>query len=191
MGEPHEIPWKTLRTELGDVPFFVIEFDERGDCTSPMALERLLKETRRTDIFLFSHGWNNDWRAATDRYERFVSRFIEVRQASWNPPDRAFRPVCVGVFWPSAALVAPWEQAPVIAAAAAVAGLPGRTDEVQRDDRSDSEAITQHAGLQPGQRTRSRKHCDPWRPNSRDPAAESRPATDEPATLISHSSVSG
>jgi hypothetical protein len=115
MGESHNIPWKVLSTPLGDVPFYVIEFDEHGGCTSPRALEQLLKEQKRTDFFLFSHGWNNDWHAATDRYDRFISRFIEVRQANWNPPDRDFRPVCVGVFWPSAALVAPWEHAPVIA----------------------------------------------------------------------------
>jgi hypothetical protein len=115
MGESHNIPWKVLSTPLGDVPFYVIEFNEHGGCTSPQALEQLLKEQNRTDFFLFSHGWNNDWRAATDRYDRFISRFIEVRQANWNPPGRDFRPVCVGVFWPSAALVAPWEHAPVIA----------------------------------------------------------------------------
>ena len=117
MNEPHNIPWKTLSTPLGNVPFFVVEFDERGECTSPRALECVLKEKQKTDFFLFSHGWNNDWRAATDRYDRFINRFIEVQRASWNPPDRAFRPVCVGVFWPSAALTAPWEQAPAIAGA--------------------------------------------------------------------------
>ncbi|HCU97014.1 MAG TPA: hypothetical protein DHU96_31600 [Actinobacteria bacterium] len=120
MSEPDDIPWKTLSTALGDVPFFVIKFDERGECTSPTALERMI-EAQKTDLFLFSHGWNNDWRAATERYDRFISRFIEVRQADWNPPDRAFQPVCAGVFWPSAALVAPWERAPAIAGAAGLA----------------------------------------------------------------------
>jgi hypothetical protein len=123
MNEPHNIPWRTLSTPLGDVPVFVIEFDEHGECTSPMALEQVLEEKQKTDFFLFSHGWNNDWRAATDRYDRFISRFIEVREADWNPPDRAFQPICIGVFWPSAALVAPWEGAPVIAGTAGLADV--------------------------------------------------------------------
>ena len=103
-------------------PLFVVEFDQRGECTSPKAFECVLKEKRKTDFFLFSHGWNNDWRAATDRYDRFINRFIEVQRANWNPPDRTFRPVCVGVFWPSAALTAPWEQAPAIAGATGAVG---------------------------------------------------------------------
>src|SRR6266704_4896547 len=123
MSEPHDIPWKTLSTPLGDVPLFVVEFDERGECTSPTALERLLKQKQKTDFFLFSHGWNNDWRAATERYDRFINRFIEVQRARWNPPSRAFQPVCVGVFWPSAALTAPWEQGPAIAGETGPVGL--------------------------------------------------------------------
>ena len=115
MSELHDIPWKVLSTPLGDVPLFVVEFDKGGECTSPRALERVLKEKQKTDFFLFSHGWNNDWRSATARYDRFINRFIEVQRANWNPPDRDFQPVCVGVFWPSTALIAPWEQAPAIA----------------------------------------------------------------------------
>lgn len=101
----------------GDVPFYVIEFDKHGNCTSPRALDHLVETSKtKTDVFLFSHGWNNDWEAATNRYDRFVQRFVEVRRQHWNPPTRIFAPVLVGVFWPSAALVAPWERAPDIAA---------------------------------------------------------------------------
>lgn len=139
MSEPHDVPWKTLLTSVGDVPFFVVEFDQRGECTSPMALERILEQKEKTDFFLFSHGWNNDWRAATDRYDRFINRFIEVQRANWNPPDRVFRPACVGVFWPSAALTAPWEQAPVIAGAASP---------------DDPDVVTLAAALEPSARAR-------------------------------------
>lgn len=112
------IPWKTLPSELGDVPFYIIEFDKNGNCTSPNALEHLIGTSEiKTDVVLFSHGWNNDWNAATSRYDRFVHQFIDVRHQRWRPPTRAFAPVLVGVFWPSAALVAPWEQGPDIAVA--------------------------------------------------------------------------
>lgn len=112
----HDIPWKTLDSELGDVPFYVIQFDKDGECTSPEALKALIKSSRtKSDIFLFSHGWNNDWDAATARYDCFINHFMRVRTAQWSPPSRTFDPVLVGVFWPSAALVMPSERGPDIA----------------------------------------------------------------------------
>ena len=119
MPNTDNIPWKTLPSELGPVPFYVIKYDKHGNCTSPSALDHLIDASRtKTDIFLFSHGWNNDWAAATGRYDRFVQQFVEVRRHQWNPPTRPFAPVLVGVIWPSAALVAPWETGADIAAAA-------------------------------------------------------------------------
>lgn len=112
----HDIPWKTLDTDLGDVPFYVIQFDKDGECTSPEALRSLVEASKtRSDIFLFSHGWNNDWEAATRRYDRFIEHFTTVRRAEWAPPDRRFKPLLVGVFWPSTALVMPSERGPDIA----------------------------------------------------------------------------
>lgn len=112
----HDIPWKTLHTDIGDVPFYVIQFDKDGVCTSPEARASLLEASgTSSDVFLFSHGWNNDWEAATSRYDRFVEHLTTVRQAEWAPPDRVFDPVLVGVFWPSTALVMPGERGPDIA----------------------------------------------------------------------------
>jgi hypothetical protein len=119
MPNDDNIPWKTLPSDLGPVPFYVIQFDKHGKCTSPAALDHLVETSRaKTDVFLFSHGWNNDWAAATSRYDRFVQQFVDVRRDKWNPPTRPFAPVLAGVFWPSAALVAPWEKGPDIAAGA-------------------------------------------------------------------------
>lgn len=112
----HDIPWKTLDTDLGPVPFYVIQFDKDGVCTSPDALKELLEvSATKSDVFVFSHGWNNDWAAATSRYDRFIEHFTDVRLAHWAPPDREFKPVLVGVFWPSTALVMPSERGPDIA----------------------------------------------------------------------------
>jgi pimeloyl-ACP methyl ester carboxylesterase len=116
MTSPHDVPWQILTTTLGEVPFYIIEFDTTGSCASPAALDDLVAASKgKTDVFLFSHGWNNDWAAATDRYDKFARQFIDVRQGHWNPPNRDFRPALAGVFWPSTALVAPWERGPDIA----------------------------------------------------------------------------
>lgn len=113
---PVGVPWKTVHSELGDVPFYVISFDKDGACTSPLALESLIEASRAaTDVVVFSHGWNNDWDAATGRYEEFIKEFIAVRRQYWSPPTRPFSPVLAGVFWPSTALVMPWEEGPDIA----------------------------------------------------------------------------
>ncbi|MYR07387.1 hypothetical protein GTV32_14195 [Gordonia sp. SID5947] len=117
MTTADNIPWQTVPSDLGDVPFYVIQFDKDGVCTSPAALDHLVETSKsKTDVFVFSHGWNNDWESATDRYDRFVNEFVAVRRQHWNPPTREFAPVLAGVFWPSTALVAPWERGPDIAA---------------------------------------------------------------------------
>ncbi len=95
-------PWKTLARPDGDIPFYVVPFDKAGTCTGPRTQDELVKVTAEsTDVFLFSHGWNNDWKAATGRYERFIDAFRQVRRAYWDPPDRDFHPVLAGIFWPS------------------------------------------------------------------------------------------
>src|SRR3954451_22218104 len=135
MTSPGNTPWKTLDDpDLGKVPFYLIEFDKDGNCTSPKARDAFVAVSKgRSDVFLFSHGWNNDWDAATARYERFIERFTEVRRARWNPATREFSPVLAGVIWPSTALVAPWERGPDIAALGGVtdADIAALADELE------------------------------------------------------------
>lgn len=110
-------PWKTVTGPGGGTaPFYMIRFDKRGVCTSPASLRHLVKAcAEATDVFLFSHGWNNDWAGATQRYEQFIEQFTRVRGRQWQPPTRDFRPVLVGVHWPSTVLVPDDERGPDIA----------------------------------------------------------------------------
>jgi hypothetical protein len=97
-----------------DNPFYVLQFDKRGEPQNPETLEQV-NEVMRTepfaDIFVFSHGWNNDWLTADRRYGDFIDGF--VGQLS---DDRTSRSLLLGVFWPSALLVMPGEEAPRMAA---------------------------------------------------------------------------
>lgn len=112
-GAPYrEIPLRDGRS----APFYIVPFDKDGICTGPLTQANVFKAIERdkpTDVFLFSHGWNNDWSAATGRYDGFISGFADLRAA--HPLGREFRPVSVGVTWPGTVLVAPWEEAPDIA----------------------------------------------------------------------------
>jgi hypothetical protein len=99
------------------VPFYVVPFDADGACSGPRAAADAVTDAAgATDVFLFSHGWNNDWAAATGRYYDFLHAYSAVRAERWDPPTRPYKPVLVGVFWPSEALVADAGQAPDIAA---------------------------------------------------------------------------
>ncbi|WP_157546757.1 alpha/beta hydrolase [Hamadaea tsunoensis] len=103
--------------EGGSAPFYVLPFDRDGVCTGPLTREDLLDRVASptvTDIFLFSHGWNNDWATAMGRYRSFIAGFGQL--VARYPINRPFRPVLVGVVWPSTALVLPWEAGPDIAA---------------------------------------------------------------------------
>lgn len=113
-------PYKTVETGDGPAPWYIIPFDDEGRCTAPLSrddLVRAVENDGHTDLFLFSHGWNNDWSSASERYEDFISHYIEMRGQYALSYTRPHRPILAGIFWPSTALVAPWEQAPKFAAA--------------------------------------------------------------------------
>jgi hypothetical protein len=69
-----------------------------------------------TDICLFSHGWNNDWKDATDRYQSFIDGYSKLRAARNLALPDGYRPLLVGVFWPSIGLLTEREHAPQILA---------------------------------------------------------------------------
>lgn len=111
-------PLDILHAEDGsEIPFYVLPFDRNGECTGPQTRAHLfdyVANNNPTDVFVFSHGWNNDWGTSISKYRKFISEFRELKRNhnSGFPDD--FRPVLVGIFWPSTALVMPWEKGPDI-----------------------------------------------------------------------------
>ena len=99
-------PYRTLTMPNGVAfPYYVIPFDKDGVCEGPATREHLLTHLAGvTDVFLFSHGWNNDWKAATKRYESFITGVQSLRtKHNLRLPD-PYRPLLVGIFWPSQAM---------------------------------------------------------------------------------------
>jgi hypothetical protein len=119
-------PYEMLATSSVPVPLYLIPFDKKGRCTGPLTLGQLLNEVEAgnfTDIHIFSHGWNNIFRDAVALYKEFFSGYLKLRdELRLNDPSR-YKPMLVGIIWPSTALVLPWEQPPHIAA---LAGSPER-----------------------------------------------------------------
>lgn len=110
-------PYRML--ELGggaSAPWYMIPFDKDGRCLGPKTRAHLVEAAAQggfTHVFLFSHGWNNDWPTATQRYEGFFEVFGRVRREEGLAGD--YRPLLVGISWPSTALVLPWEKGPKMA----------------------------------------------------------------------------
>lgn len=121
-------PYGMLDLGSGLAPWFMLPFDERGSCTAPQLLTTLSECAAGgsfTDVILFSHGWNTTWAYATASYRRFMHNFSEVRKSVENSPG-AFRPLLVGIFWPSIGFVLPWEESPLVASS--------ETDDLSREE---------------------------------------------------------
>ena len=102
-------------------PFYAVQFDKDGLSKSPLTNAHLVQTLRDgdfTDVFVFCHGWNNDWDTALARYRAFITEFQDIRAERHVDLGRDYRPLLCGVFWPSTALVMPWEQGPDLAALA-------------------------------------------------------------------------
>jgi hypothetical protein len=132
-------PYRMVRTaDNRMVPWYVIPFDENGTCTGPRTRDHLIEQARTggfTDIVVFCHGWNNDWRQATNRYDNFFNGFVRMRTERSLPVPAGFNPLLVGIFWPSKLLISGDELGPDIAGDEA-------DDESVADER---EAVTELA----------------------------------------------
>jgi hypothetical protein len=89
-----------MPTEIAGLPHWELGFDEDGDRTDPAAAGRLAAEVAAagvTDLFVFSHGWNNDLPRARRLYERFFTQLAQVAKAQGVGAKIG----TVGVIWPS------------------------------------------------------------------------------------------
>ena len=103
-----EVPGTALRYHL-------IAFDDQGRERSDDPAGRMsevtaaaLAEEPITDVFIFSHGWMADLPAARRQYAKWVTAMAQSRAdldqlAELRP---AFRPLLVGLHWPSR----PWSE---------------------------------------------------------------------------------
>jgi hypothetical protein len=113
-------PYRTVRLESGvEVPWYIIPFDRDGECSGPQTRNQLLEKLKAgsyTDVYLFSHGWNNAWKEATDRYNSFAEGFLGMREKFGLKTAPDYRPLLIGIYWPSTVLVTEKEAGPKILA---------------------------------------------------------------------------
>src|SRR5262245_38206168 len=88
-------PYKQFTIDGQLVPWYIIPFDKEGWCTGPRTRDDLIATLRKeqyTDIFVFSHGWNNDWKVASGRYDEFIESYGKLRldhHLSYPQPRKA------------------------------------------------------------------------------------------------------
>lgn len=90
---------------LHGFPYWLLEFEKDGLQTDPGTIDRFVNEVASqhiSDLYIFSHGWNNDRAKALSLYDGF---FGEVRKIVDNPglpkKNQAARIGVAGVIWPS------------------------------------------------------------------------------------------
>jgi pimeloyl-ACP methyl ester carboxylesterase len=134
MAELPAGPYRTLRRDGTEAPYYIIPFDKNGRTEGPQTRAHLVNAVRNgqfTDIFMFSHGWNNDWTVATKRYEDFMNGYIAMRRRHGLAVANPYAPLLVGIFWPSTALTfGEGEEGPKIAA-----GNPEAIDRAVAEER--------------------------------------------------------
>jgi hypothetical protein len=114
-------PDREIDLGSGALPLWVVPFDAAGACTAPVRRARIIGEIAAggyTDVFLFSHGWNNTFGQAMEKYELFISGYHDLVESYALRQPAPYKPLVVGVYWPSIDLILPWETAPKIAGAA-------------------------------------------------------------------------
>jgi hypothetical protein len=96
----------------------MVPFDKSARCTGPRTAAELIERAVSgdfSDVVVFSHGWNNDWIQATEKYQSFVDGYLDLLRQ--HAPAGQPRPALLaGVFWPSKLLVEEDREAPEIAA---------------------------------------------------------------------------
>jgi hypothetical protein len=79
--------------DIAGIPYVEAAFDKNGTLENHVTLPAGV-----TDLFVISHGWNNNAADARALYQRFFENFVAVAQPN-DLPGRTF--AIVGVIWPS------------------------------------------------------------------------------------------
>ena len=90
---------------LNGFPFWILEFDKDGQPADVGADDRFVADVKSqgiTDVFIFSHGWNNDRATALSLYQRFFGEMAKILKDGQVPKKNAATRVgFAGIVWPS------------------------------------------------------------------------------------------
>src|SRR5690348_13760869 len=120
-------------TKVGSFPYLPVEFTKDGDVVKQPQVDGVLKLVSEpvqpngvTDLFVISHGWNNDIPEAEGLYSSIFGKVNDVLAQRNSACDnvRARRAAVVGILWPSKK----FDEASLIAGGAAGMSNNGPAD---------------------------------------------------------------
>ena len=82
-------------SSIAGIPYVETQFNKDGNLEDQTQINL---PAGVTDLFVMSHGWNNDADAARELYRKFFENFVAVARPN-DLPGRSF--AIVGVIWPS------------------------------------------------------------------------------------------
>lgn len=93
-----------MNESIAGLPFHLFTFDENGAATNPTEHAATVDDISAqslTDLFIFSHGWNNDRNTALSLYRRYFGEMVKLLNDPAFPARRAATVGLAGIVWPS------------------------------------------------------------------------------------------
>lgn len=139
------------------MPTWLVRYDKKGVCTSPKTRDALLAAVSanpQAPIILFSHGWNNEYEEATERYAGLL-KHLEAHRATYA--GSGTEPIFVGILWPSTWLS--FDKGPDMAATGAAKDRSDQfnrleqelAEQLEGDERARFYALVEQDGLNAAQ----------------------------------------
>jgi hypothetical protein len=91
-------------SSISNFPYFEVQFNKQGGVHDQGEVNKLLeflKQETITDLFIISHGWNNDMDEARRLYRNFFEHMREVLDSGKVPNVNARKFAVLAVLWPS------------------------------------------------------------------------------------------
>jgi hypothetical protein len=85
-------------------PYFEVQFDREGNVADQSEVDKALdfvSQHTATDLFVISHGWNNDMEEARSLYKRFFDCVNHIASNGKIPGIDSRKYAVFGILWPS------------------------------------------------------------------------------------------
>jgi hypothetical protein len=85
-------------------PYFEVQFDKEGNVFDQSEVDKVLdfvSQHTTSDLFVMSHGWNNDMNEARGLYKNFFDRVNDIAGKGKVPGIESRKFAVLGILWPS------------------------------------------------------------------------------------------
>src|SRR4051812_7287951 len=90
--------------EISGFPYYEVQFTKEAAINDPKEVQRAvdgISKEQITDLFTFSHGWNNDMDEARELYKDFFASMRQVIDQGKAPGLAKRKCAVLAILWPS------------------------------------------------------------------------------------------